>query len=257
MPSLGGRWSARGTSRVGGTAGLCVLPVRSAQPQTRARRRRLSTLWSRSPLTPPTKGAASLGAAEMGQATRRELALGLRSAEASLAATRGRSRRRRGGAGARETQRRRLPSRSALGALDLLSRLGPRAVTASMLRRSLPFQPTLLAISSSNARALPTSPPARHAGRQPSPADLVGQAVRLRRLPQASPQVCKGVAYCSKDCQVCVASHPAGLLPKRQASMIRPHAQDESIHALHAKARARMLMLAQGCESSRLLLTRV
>ncbi len=25
--------------------------------------------------------------------------------------------------------------------------------------------------------------------------------------------------------------------------MIRPHAQDESIHALHAKARARMLML--------------
>ena len=76
---------------------------------------------------------------------RRELALGLRSAEASLAATRGRSRRRRGGAGARETQRRRLPSRSALGALDLLSRLGPRAVTASMLRRSLPFQPTLAA----------------------------------------------------------------------------------------------------------------
>jgi len=46
-------------------------------------------------------------------------------------------------------------------------------------------------------------------------------------------------------------------LPKRQASMIRPHAQDESIHALHAKARARMLMLAQGCESSRLLLSRV
>jgi hypothetical protein len=223
MQSPGGRWSARGTSRVGGTAGLCLLPVRSAQPQTRARRRRLSTLWSRSPLTPPTKGAASLGAAEMGQATRRELALGLRSAEASLAATRGRSRRRRGGAGARETQRRRLPSRSALGALDLLSRLGPRAVTASMLRRSLPFQPTLLAISSSNARALPTSPPARHAGRQPSPADLVGQAVRLRRLPQASPQVCKGVAYCSKDCQVCVASHPA-------CALSRPLAQETGKH---------------------------
>jgi hypothetical protein len=55
----------------------------------------------------------------MGQATRRKLALGLRSAEASLAATRGRSRWRRYGAGARETQRRRL--RSALGALDLLS----------------------------------------------------------------------------------------------------------------------------------------
>lgn len=197
--------------------------VQSAQPQTRACSRRLSTLWSRSTLTPPTKGAASLGAAEMGQATRRELALGLRSAEASLAATRGRSRRRRGGAGARETQRRRLPSRSALGALDLLSRLGPRAVTASMLRRSLPFQPTLLAISSSNARALPTSPPARHAGRQPSPADLVGQAVRLRRLPQASPQVCKGVAYCSKDCQVCVASHPA-------CALSRPLAQETGKH---------------------------
>jgi hypothetical protein len=59
MPSLGGRWSARGTSRVGGTAGLCVLPVRSAQPQTRARRRRLSTLWPHSTLTPPTKAAAS------------------------------------------------------------------------------------------------------------------------------------------------------------------------------------------------------
>ena len=53
----------------------------------------------------------------MGQATRRELALGLRSAEASLPATRGRSRWRRGVAGARETQRRRL--RSALGALQL------------------------------------------------------------------------------------------------------------------------------------------
>ena len=178
-------------------AGLCVLLVRSAQPQTRARRRRLSSLWSRSTLTPPTKAAASLGAAEMGPAARRELALGLRSAEASLAATRGRSRWRRGGAGARETQRRRLPS--ALGALDLLSRLGPRAETASMLRRSLPFLPTLLAISSSNARAQPTSPPARLAGRRPSPADLAGQAVRLRGLPQASPQVCKGVAYCSED----------------------------------------------------------
>ena len=213
MQSPGGRW-------MGGTAGLCLLPVRSAQPQTRARRRRLGTLWSRSPLTPPTKGAASLGAAEMGQATRRELALGLRSAEASLAATRGRSRRRRGGAGARETQRRRLPSRSALGALDLLSRLGPRAETASMLRRSLPFLPTLLAISSSNARALPT---ARHAGRQPSPADLAGQAVRLRGLPQASPQVCKGVAYCSKDCQVCVASHPA-------CALSRPLAQETGKH---------------------------
>ena len=164
-----------------------------------------------------TDQRSCLGAAEMGQATRRELALGLRSAEASLAATRGRSRRRRGGAGARETQRRRLPSRSALGALDLLSRLGPRAVTASMLRRSLPFLPTLLAISSSNARALPT---ARHAGRRPSPADLAGQAARL---PQASLQVCQGVAYCSKDCQVCVASHPA-------CALSRPLAQETGKH---------------------------
>ena len=182
---------------MGGTAGLCVLPVRSAQPQTRARTRRLGTLWSRSPLTPPTKGAASLGAAEMGQATRRELALGLRSAEASLAATRGRSRRRRGGAGARETQRRRLPSRSALGALDLLSRLGPRAVTASMLRRSLPFQPTLLAISSSNARALPTSPPARHAGRQ-----LLPQLTLSVRLCDLS------VADCRKPLHKCARASP-------------------------------------------------
>ena len=31
----------------------------------------------------------------------------------------------------------------------------------------------------------------------------------------------------------------------------------ESMHALHAKAHVRMLMLAQGCPSSRLLLTRV
>jgi hypothetical protein len=41
----------------------------------------------------------------MGQATRRELALGLWIAEASPAATRDRSRWRRGGAGARENQR--------------------------------------------------------------------------------------------------------------------------------------------------------
>jgi len=46
-----------------------------------------------------TDQMSCLGAAEMGQATRRELALGLRSPEASLASTRGRSRWRRGGAG--------------------------------------------------------------------------------------------------------------------------------------------------------------
>jgi hypothetical protein len=63
------------------------------------------------------------------------------------------------------------------GRVDARTAAGPRAETASMLRKSLPFQPTLLAISSSNSRALPTSPPARHAGRQPSPADLAGQAV--------------------------------------------------------------------------------
>ena len=43
MPSLGGRWSARGTSRVGGTAGLSCL----SEARSRRRRRRLSTLWSR------------------------------------------------------------------------------------------------------------------------------------------------------------------------------------------------------------------
>ena len=124
-----------------------------------------------------------------------------------------------------------------------------------MLRRSLPFLPTLLAISSSNARALPT---ARHAGRQPSPADLAGQAVRLRGLPQASPQVCKGVAYYSKDCQVCVASHPACALSRPFAQETGKHDQvtRTTMSALHDKALARMLMLAQGCESFRLLLLR-
>ena len=246
MPSLGGRWSARGTSRV-------ACPERAAadaglQPTAE---HAVVALYPHS-----TDQICCLGAAEMGQATRRELALGLRSAEASLAATRGRSRWRRGGAGARETQRRRLPS--ALGALDLLSRLGPRAETASMLRRSLPFLPTLLAISSSNARAQPTSPPARLAGRRPSPADLAGQAVRLRGLPQASPQVCKGVAYCSKDCQVCVASHPACALSRPLAQETGKHDQvtRTTMSALHDKALARMLMLAQGCESFRLLLSR-
>ena len=127
-----------------------------------------------------------------------------------------------------------------------------------MLRRSLPFQPTLLAISSSNARAQPTSPPARLAGRRPSPADLAGQAVRLRGLPQASPQVCKGVAYCSKDCQVCVASHPACALSRPFAQETGKHDQvtRTTMSALHDKALARMLMLAQGCESFRLLLSR-
>ena len=117
-------------------------------------------------------------------------------------------------------------SSSPLSALDLHSRLGPRAVTARMLRRSLLFLPTLLAISSSNARAMPTSPPARHAGRQPSQLTL---SVRLCdyadcRKPQA-PQVCKGVAYCSKDCQVCVASHPACALsrPQERLQGLRGH----------------------------------
>ena len=71
-------------------------------------------------------------------------------------------------------------------------------------------------------------------------------------------QVCQGVAYYSKDCQVCVASHPA-------CALSRPFAQETGKHdqvtrtrmsALHDKALARMLMLAQGCESFRLLLSR-
>ena len=63
-----------------GTAGFqCVLPVRSAQPGLL--QMTPEHVWSRSTVTPPTKGAASLGAAEMGQAMRRELLLGLRSAE--------------------------------------------------------------------------------------------------------------------------------------------------------------------------------
>jgi hypothetical protein len=76
----------------------------------------------------------------MGQATRRELALGLRNAEASLIATLGRSRWR-GWSSRDSTTGRGWSSRDSttaasefLGALDLLSRLGPRAVTAANLR---------------------------------------------------------------------------------------------------------------------------
>jgi hypothetical protein len=75
----------------------------------------------------------------MGQATRRELALGLRSVEASLlqrhvAVAGG------GGAGLG------LARLNDGGFTVLLEpcAIGPRAVTASMLRRSLPFQHTLL-----------------------------------------------------------------------------------------------------------------
>jgi hypothetical protein len=70
----------------------------------------------------------------MGQAARRELALGLRSTEASLAATRG----------SRDSTTARLND----GLFRVLlvpwicSRIGLRAETASMLRRSLPFEPT-------------------------------------------------------------------------------------------------------------------
>ncbi len=59
MPPWKSEERMRRESRVGGTAGICVLPVRSAQPQTRAPRRRLSSLWSHSTLSSPTKGAAS------------------------------------------------------------------------------------------------------------------------------------------------------------------------------------------------------
>jgi len=48
----------------------------------------------------------------------------------------------------------------------------------------------------------------------------VSCAVRLRGLPQATPQVCKGAAYCSKDCQVCVASCSSCLLLMFFASCI-------------------------------------
>ena len=51
MPSLGGRWSARGTSLVGGTAGLCSLAIPSTQPQTMAEHAVVA-------LSPSTKGAA-------------------------------------------------------------------------------------------------------------------------------------------------------------------------------------------------------
>ena len=73
--------------------------------------------------------------------------------------------------------------------------------------RSLPFEPTVLAISPTNARAQPISQRARHAGGQPSPADLVGQAVRLRGLLQASPKVCQGV---TQVCQGLLVVHSPG-----------------------------------------------
>jgi hypothetical protein len=129
-----------------GTAGLCVPPESAAKhagPQTTAEHAVVA-------LHPHSADQRSCSeAAEMGQATRRELrelALGLRRAQARPAAVsdRSSSRWRRGGAAVRETQGRRF--RSALGALELLSRC-PRAVTASMLRRSLPFSPTLCGVN--------------------------------------------------------------------------------------------------------------
>jgi hypothetical protein len=63
---------------------------------------------------------------------------------------------------------------------------------------------------------------ARDVDGQPFPADLVGQAVRLRGVPQVSLQgaavpKCNGVAYCSKDCQVCSPPHPACALSRPQS----------------------------------------
>ena len=52
-----------------------------------------------------------------------------------------------------------------------------------------------------------TSARARHAGGQSSPADLVGQAVRLRGLLQASPQVCQGM---TQVCQGLLVVHSPG-----------------------------------------------
>ena len=65
----------------------------------------------------------------------------------------------------------------------ICSRIGPRAETASMLRRSLPFQPTFEHKCQSPAHQ-PTIPPARHPGGQPSPADLCqGRRLLLQGLP--------------------------------------------------------------------------
>jgi hypothetical protein len=59
-----------------GSTAVPFLSGQSAQPQTRARTRRLSTMWWRSTLLylHSTNQRSCLGAAEMGQATRRELA---------------------------------------------------------------------------------------------------------------------------------------------------------------------------------------
>ena len=99
---VGGAHEARGTSRVGGTAGLCVLPVSertnkrhhhhleraaaNAGPQTTAEHVVCIALY---PPSDSTDQRSCLGAPKMGRATRREPALGLRSAEARLTATRG------------------------------------------------------------------------------------------------------------------------------------------------------------------------
>jgi hypothetical protein len=66
-------------------------------------------------------------------------------------------------------------------------------------------------------------PRARHAGGQSSPADLVGQAVRLRGLLKASQKVCQGV---TQVCQGLLVVHSPGggggdLLPG--CFLVMPH----------------------------------
>ena len=69
---------------------------------------------------------------------------------------------------------------------------------------------------------------------------------------------CARASPTTKDCQVCVASHPACALSRPIAQETGKHDQvtRTTMSALHDKALARMLMLAQGCESFRLLLSR-
>ena len=102
------------------------------------------------------------------------------------------------------------------------------AVAASMLRRSLPFEHTFSHQCQSPAHQ-PDTP-----------------AVSLPQLTCA-----KGVACCSKDCQVCVASHPAWALSRPLAQETGKHDQvtrTSSEHSCstcpgarsHADARSRL-----------------
>jgi hypothetical protein len=67
--------------------------------------------------------------------------------------------------------------------------------------------------------------------------------VQLRGLPlpQDYPQVCKGIAYCSKDCQVCICldsdllNPPIGwLVPTFQRRLLRSHVSDVYVLQMYA-----------------------